>query len=421
MLQDHRDRRLIHYVDPVEGFHGFLAFSGAAHRLAAGGCRVMPGLDEATITALADAMSLKQRLLGLAVDGAKAGIDYDPRAPGKRDALGRFLGFLRPYLVDRFSMGCDRGTTWNEVESIGREVGLPSVKIAVARAQELEDADFQHRLGVLDAAVNGLTLGQRRAGHALAHAALAACDAAGSPGSAGRPLRAAIQGFGTLGRGAALSLAEAGVAVMAVADEHCCVTAGEGLDVHDLFATPTGTPLAHGVGTSVKIDRREAILQAPVDVVLLAACEDAISVPQARELQARTVVVGANLGLSRLAEEVLHLREVTVVPDFVGGCGGSASMDALFGPSRCPSPDEMLTGTAEHLRWLVHEILELSRRDRLTTREAAMQLACSSAVATPGKPYGRERVRRSSGTTRPHRHPSPRLDTASGRSGSVVR
>jgi hypothetical protein len=34
--------RIIHYGDPVEGFRGFLAYNGDQHRLAAGGCRVMP-------------------------------------------------------------------------------------------------------------------------------------------------------------------------------------------------------------------------------------------------------------------------------------------------------------------------------------------------------------------------------------------
>jgi glutamate dehydrogenase (NAD(P)+) len=200
---------------------------------------VRPGLDDAMIAALAKTMTLKQRLLGLAVDGAKAGIDYDPQAPGKREALDRFLRFLRPHLEGRLSMGPDRGTTWSEIEGIARKAGLASVKIAVARAQELDEADFRCRLSVLDVDVNGLTVGQRRAGHALAHAALAACEVA-EPKR--RPLLAAIQGFGNLGRGAALSLAEAGVVITAVADEYGCVSADGGVDVHALLATPPGIP-----------------------------------------------------------------------------------------------------------------------------------------------------------------------------------
>ncbi len=384
--------QVIRYVDPVEGFAGFLAFAGNEHRLAAGGCRVMPGLDENMIVALAGAMALKQRLLGLAVDGAKAGIDYDPQAPGKGAALGRFLRFLRPYLEERFSMGPDRGTTWSEIEGIARQEGIASVKMAVARAQELDEVDFQCRLSVLDVDVNGLTVGQRRAGHALAHAALAACEATGSRR---RPLLAAVQGFGNLGRGAALSLQEAGVVISAVADEHGCISAEDGLDVHALLSSPPGFPLGHGVVPPVKILPCEAVVMMPVDVLVLAACEEAISADQARRLRARSVAVGANLGLSRILEEVLHLQDVVVVPDFVGGCGGSASMDALFGPPMCPSPDQVLTGTAELMQSLVHDILDRTESSQLTPREAA--LALSSGPVPRGKPYGRGRVRASRG------------------------
>lgn len=68
-----------HYVDPVEGFAGYVALAGTKQRLGAGGFRVQEGLDEETIVRLAEAMARKERLLGLGVDGAKAGIDYDPR------------------------------------------------------------------------------------------------------------------------------------------------------------------------------------------------------------------------------------------------------------------------------------------------------------------------------------------------------
>lgn len=410
-------RRVVHYLDPVEGFRGFLAFAGSTHRLAAGGCRVAAGLDEGTISALAEAMALKQRLLGLAVDGAKAGIDYDPHAPGKRAALQRFIRFLRPHLVERFSMGSDLGTTWSEVESIGREEGLTSVKVAVARAQELDDLDFRRRLAVLDAQVNGLTVGQRRAGHALAHAALAAAEVMRSDQ---RCLRASVQGFGTMGRAAALSLAEAGVAVTAVADEHCCVAAEDGLDVHALLSMPAGMPLANGVTSAATVAPPQALLQVPVDVLVLAACENAVDGYQARQLRARAVVVGANLGLSRLTEQVLHLREVVVVPDFVGGCGGSASMDALFGPPSCPTPSQMLDGTAARVSRLVHEILERACSRRLTTREAAMQLVASSAVA-PGKPYGQGWTDHPAGASRDRQVRSRPLEALNGRSASGVR
>lgn len=381
--------RLVRYRDTVEGFSGYLAYAGEEHRLAAGGCRVMPGLEERTIMALAETMTLKQRLLGLAVDGAKAGIAYDPRSPGKREALRRFVRFLRPHLLERFSMGPDRGTTWRELEDVAAEEGLASVKVAIARAQQLDEADFRQRIAILDVEVNGLTVGQRRAGHALAHAALAVCEAAAT---SRRPLLASIQGFGNLGRGTALALAEAGVVITSASDEYGSVNDEDGLDVGALLSTPLSAGLAENAGPATSVGPREAPLAAPVDVVVLAACEDAITLAQARSLPASAVVVGANLGLGPASESLLHRRRIPVVPDFVAGCGGSASMDALFGPPRCPSALEVLEGTAGKMRQLVHQILDRSQSGAVTPRSAALALSKARAIDSETKPYGHSRA-----------------------------
>ena len=376
--------QVFRYDDPVEGFSGWLAYSGNKHRLAAGGLRVRAGCREQEVVALAEAMQLKQRLLGLAVDGAKAGIDYDPRAPGKAEAVRRFLQFLRPHLLERFSMGPDMGTTWAEIEAIARKESLPSVKAAVARAQGLSDGDFRARLRVLGEEVDGLTLGQRRAGHALAHAALAAAQAAGGD----RPLRAGIQGFGNLGRSATLSLAQAGVVVTAVSDEHACLAAADGLDLEALLTAPHGAfmPTMAPPGSAVR--RPEHFFELPFDVIVLAACQDAVSADLAPRLQARVVVVGANLGLSEPVELLLHGRGVLVVPDFVGGCGGSASMDALFGPPTCPTATAVLDGVAARMGDLVGRILERSGARSITPRQAALELCARGGRDSSDRPYG---------------------------------
>lgn len=377
-----RDASIIRYVDPLEGFRGYLAFSGTDHRLAAGGLRVQPGLAEDTLVGLARAMELKERLLGLAVDGAKAGIDYDPDGPGKQAALARFLEFLRPHLRERLSLGPDMGTTWTEIEHVAHQVGIVSVKAAVARAQELDEADFLARIRVLDVEIDGATLGARRAGHALAHAALAAAEAAGVAGPAPS---IGIQGFGTLGRGAAMALTEAGVTPVAVTDEHTCVHCYADDDVSSAASSRGRSTGASPVPVDVEPPHR--LLELPLDVLVLAACENAVSHERAERLDVAAVVVGANLGLSHPIEHLLHRRGILVVPDFVGGCGGSASMDALFGPPTCPAAAEVLERLGARIRALVASVFEVSRSRGITPREAA--LAMCECETPPGKPYGR--------------------------------
>ena len=97
-------------------------------------------------------------------------IHYDPLSAGAEIALQRFLRFLRQEFLTRFSMGCDMGTHFDSIERMARAEGIPSVKYAVKVAQDLSEEEFFARLRLLDERIGALTLGQRRAGHALAHA-----------------------------------------------------------------------------------------------------------------------------------------------------------------------------------------------------------------------------------------------------------
>ncbi|MGH8913010.1 MAG: Glu/Leu/Phe/Val dehydrogenase dimerization domain-containing protein, partial [Acidimicrobiia bacterium] len=156
----------------------------------------------------------------------------------------------------------------------------------------------------------------------MAHAALAALHPVGE---ASRRTRVSVQGFGTLGRAAALSLAEAGATVVAVSDEFGSLVSRPGLDVEALLKDQQGTPLdLTSAGTSAQVGPPESLFSEPVDAVVLAACEEGLTADHAAIIQAEAVVVGANLGLSPAIESTLHQLGITVIPDFVGGCGGSA-------------------------------------------------------------------------------------------------
>jgi glutamate dehydrogenase (NAD(P)+) len=370
------------FEDAPTGARGWLAYDGETRPLAVGGCRVQRGLTAGMLEALAERMTLKERVLGLNVDGAKCGLCYDSAAPGKAVALRRLLAFLRDELETRLSLGCDMGTQWHELERLAALEGIPSIKVAIRKAQGLSDEDFFHRLGLLDERVGTLTLAERRAGHALACAAVAAARATAG---AAEGARCALQGFGNLGRGAAQSLAEHGVLLVAVADEHGCAADPNGLDVDRLLAAPYGTPVAAGT-TPLP---REALAELPCDLLVLAATENAIPAEQAARVQAPAVVVGANCGLEEEVEETLRARGILVVPDFIGGIGGSASMEAVFGSVRPPaSAAAVLERTSHLMRELVDDLIETARREDASIRSVALELAASRAGTNGERPYG---------------------------------
>lgn len=375
--------RLVEYQDPIEGFRGWLAEDAGDSPIAAGGCRVQTQLDSETLGALAERMTLKQRVLGINVNGGKCGIAFDPRSSNKAEALRRFLAFLRDELMTRFSMGPDMGTQWGELQRIAASEAIPSVKYAIRSAQHISDEEFFARMALLDDEVGMLTLGQRRAGHVLAHTAVAAARAAGATGV----ITATLQGFGNLGRAAACSLLEEGVRVVAVSDEYGCMVNNQGLDLVSMLSSWHGLPVPQ-LGTSGEARPNSDIFRVPADVIILAANRDAISPETAATIPVGSVAVGANYGLSAQPEETLYRRGVVVVPDFIGGIGGSASMEAVFGPMRCPTAKVVLDDLARMSRDLVDDLCTTAHREGLTTSDAAKMLAARAKVSATDRPYG---------------------------------
>lgn len=377
--------QIIEYQHEAYGVSGWLVYDDTRCRLAAGGFRVHSDLTVETLQALASRMTLKQRLLGINVDGAKCGLAYDPRAAGKPIVVRHFFGAMRGELMSRMSMGCDMGTRWDELQNLASAEGIPSTKYAVKNAQQYTEAEFQERLTTLHQMTGPLsfTLAQRRAGHALAEIAIAAAQHCGM----GRRPSVGLQGFGNLGRAAACSLLEAGVPVMAIADEFGSISDPRGLPIGDILATPHETPVPSMPG-NCQTSSPDALFEMPYQMLILAAHENAMSEEQAAVTTAEIVVVGANCGLSSNAEKLLHERSVVVVPDFVGGIGGSASMEALFGPAWCLTPREVLDTLGGMARALVCDLIENRSDSAVSIRDRAMALVGGRGVDPDAPPYG---------------------------------
>ncbi|MFG2987483.1 NucA/NucB deoxyribonuclease domain-containing protein [Streptomyces sp. NPDC048258] len=171
-----------------------------------------------------------------------------------------------------------------------------------------------------------------RAGHALAHAALATARWQGREPST---LTCSLQGFGNMGRAAAYSLLEHGVRITAVADAHACVVDPRGLDIARMLESDQTRAVDTIVPGALRLPR-ETLLDLPADVLILAAGENAITEQQARVLPCPVVVVGSNHGLSPAVEQTLADHGVLVVPDFIGGIGGEPETV----PDDVPAPIE---------------------------------------------------------------------------------
>lgn len=378
---------VIEYNDNLEGFKGWLVRDSLCHRLCAGGVRVQTGLNRAQVSQLARNMTLKMKICGLRVDGAKCGIDYDPAAPGKKAALARFMAAIRPYIECCYSMGPDLNVEMAELESIGTDVGLPSVKMSIARAQGWSLPYFKERSTILHQKWHGWTVGKLRAGYGVSAAALAVLDVlAIKPAQA----TAAIQGFGTLAKATLFGLERAGVKILSIADAEKCIssTDGQGLDIQSLIKTE-GPLLPRPSGQEkVALAAREMVFDTDCDVLIPAAVENSLTLSISKRLHAKAVVPGANLAVTPEAEDFLHQRAIVVIPDFLAGCGGSLSMEGLYGPTGHPQPAEVLDHVKSRMVELVRKVLTRAANEKITPRRAARLFCSESQYISDRRPYG---------------------------------
>ena len=377
---------VIEYVDPLEGFKGWLVIDSMAHTICAGGLRVQKGLTCECVQRLAATMTLKMRIAGIRADGAKSGIDYDPANPGKQEALFRFIRAIKPYILQCYSMGPDMNTSMPELDAVCSRLNIPSIKTAIAKAQNLNIAEFSQRIGLLAKPAGHATLGRLRAGAGLAASCLGTLDYLGIPAA---EATVAIQGFGGLANGAAYFLHQAGVKIIGLADHEKSLISPDGtsLNIPSLLSYSVDGIIPDDASNG-RYGRREDIFTVPCDVFIPAAIEKAVGEHEAQTMQVRAITCGANLAVNAEAEQILHERGILLVPDLVAGCGGSLSMEGLFAPDNLPSVEEVLAHVDSKMRTIVKKLLARSQQDGLPPREVALLLCAETPVYPGTRPYG---------------------------------
>jgi len=132
----------------------------------------------------------------------------------------------------------------------------------------------------------------------------------------------AIQGFGNVGMWAARLLEERGLKVVAISDLSGAYYNENGIDIDKAQKYRDGNKgTLDGYGEAQKIQGQE-ILTLPVDVLVPAATEDVITVSNAKKIQAKLIVEGANGPTSSKADAIIYDKGISVVPDILANAGG---------------------------------------------------------------------------------------------------
>ncbi|MFE7431058.1 hypothetical protein [Streptomyces sp. NPDC057545] len=184
------------------------------------------------------------------------------------------------------------------------------------------------------------------------------------------PQRVVVQGFGVVGRAAALHLERAGHRIVAVADVLGTLTDPAGLSTEGLIAATStdGTVDRSRLPAQVRsLGPDRAWLTVDADVLVLAASADAIDLDSVPDVRARVIVEGGNLSCGPVPRRLLREAGHTVLPDVVVNVGGAALTGAILtgvAPSGLPAPrlaDWLRTWIANKIRRNCALVTELTR------------------------------------------------------------
>ncbi|HRI93977.1 MAG TPA: Glu/Leu/Phe/Val dehydrogenase [Nocardioides sp.] len=278
---------------------------------AKGGLRYSAHVDLDEVRALAMWMTWKCALMDLPYGGAKGGVTIDPSRYSTAElerVTRRYTSEILPMIgpttrdIPAPDVGTDEHTMAWMMDTYSVASGHTVLGTVTGKPVSLGGS-----LGRASATSRGVVF---TALAALRHLGL---DAAGST--------AAVQGFGKVGRGAARFLAEAGVVVIAVSDEHGAIWNPDGIDVRALEAHVEQTGSVVDFGPATGIDN-ELLLTLEVDLLVPAAVESVIHAGNAGSVRAPVVVEGANGPTTTEADRILAEIGTLVVPDILANAGG---------------------------------------------------------------------------------------------------
>ncbi len=295
----------------MEVFTGYRIQHNGARGPCKGGIRYHPEADHDEVLGLATIMTWKTALMDIPFGGAKGGVTVDPKKLSKLE-----LERLTRRFTQRIAI----------VLGPYRDIPAPDVNTNAQVMAWILD-EYSSRQGYTPAMVTGKpvslggSLGREEAtGRGVMYVMEEYARDFGIPVKGSRVV---IQGFGNVGGHLARLLdTEAGAKVVAVSDVDGGIYNENGLDVAGLLAhAAQRRPVGEWKGG--KRITNDELWTVPCDWLVPAALGGVITKEaNARTLDCKVVVEGANEPTTPTADLILEERGIPVLPDFLANAGG---------------------------------------------------------------------------------------------------
>ena len=285
-----------------------------------GGIRFHPNVDADEVTTLSFWMVLKCALVNLPFGGAKGGVQVDPKSLSRMELERLSRGYIRAFY---------------DVIGPDRDIPAPDVNTNEIVMGWMVDEYSEISREKVPAIITGKPLemgGSSGRTAATGRGALLVLETwARRKGKRPEDMTIAVQGFGNAGYYFALLAHEAGYRIVALSDSKGAIHTNKALDPEPIWRHKNETRELKGMvycESSVctesdvgQIDQEE-LLALDVDVLVLAALENAITTDNVGQVRADVILEIANGPVTAEADTKLAEKNVTILPDVLANSGG---------------------------------------------------------------------------------------------------
>ncbi len=319
-------------------FHGFRVQFNSARGPYKGGIRYHPQVDMEEVKALAFWMAIKCAVCDIPMGGGKGGVEVNPKelSEGELERLSR--NYVRAIAAD---IGPYVDVPAPDVNTTPKIMKWMVEEYINIKKQESRIKNNKKEIDKLKATFTGKpvdfggSLGRTEAtGRGGSYVLQALLKQLKLKGRYGKELTVAVQGFGNVGYYVAKFLHDAGMRIVALSDSKGAILVKdikkdgfnpelvlkckkEKGELSGCYCVGSVCDLRNGKTISNK-----ELLELPVDVLVPAALENQITVKNAEKIKAKVILEMANGPTSPEADEILHKKGISVVPDVLANSGG---------------------------------------------------------------------------------------------------
>jgi glutamate dehydrogenase (NAD(P)+) len=291
--------------DDVEVLTGYRVQHSSARGPRKGGIRFHQDVDLDEVRALASLMTWKTALIDVPFGGAKGGVAVD---------ASKLSLIEKEEIIRRW--------TRSLVHVLGHHRDIPAPDMGTDARSMAWLMDEFHRLeGFQPACVTGKPVelfgapGREEAtGRGVAQIAAATLE---KNNVTVKGATVAIQGFGNVGKYAALVCQELGMKVIAISDVSGGIVDKNGINIADIFKYSS----LKDVQADERISSAE-VLEIKCDVLIPAALGGVINESNVGRINANFIIEGANQPLTIAADRELRAQGALIVPDILANSGG---------------------------------------------------------------------------------------------------